>query len=210
MNLENEVNNQRRNALIIFVKNPELGQVKTRLAKSIGSQRAMEVYIQLLEHTRWVTDQLSEVTRFVYYADTVSTRDVWNDTVYEKRLQHGKTLGERMQGAFADCFEEGADKVVIIGSDCLEIQLEHLQAAIGYLDTADVVIGPATDGGYYLLGMNALYRELLKGIRWSTSAVFQQTRQKLERLGLSYHLLEMLSDVDELDSYERMKEKFRK
>jgi rSAM/selenodomain-associated transferase 1 len=208
MKPEGVVNDQRKNALIIFVKNPELGKVKTRLAKSIGPQRAMEVYIQLLKYTRQVTNQLSDVNKYVYYAEAITAVDIWDSTMYDKRLQYGENLGERMQGAFADCFEEGNDKVVIIGSDCPDIQLEHLQAAFVFLDTADVVIGPVTDGGYYLLGMKTCYRELFKEISWSTSAVFQQTRQKMETLGLSYHLLEMLSDVDELESYERMKQKF--
>ena len=116
-------------ALIIFVKNPVPGKVKTRLAKSIGNEKAAEVYAFLLDHTRAITGRLNDTQCFVYYGDVIGERDGWSNGFYHRRLQSGRDLGERMRNAFADCFQAGFSKVVIIGSDCLEIQTRHLQQA---------------------------------------------------------------------------------
>jgi rSAM/selenodomain-associated transferase 1 len=110
-----------------------------------------------------------------------------------------------MAGAIAETIERGLSKVVIIGSDCLEIGEEHIRQAYLYLDEADIVIGPASDGGYYLLGMKMLHPNLFEGIAWSSDEVLKATLTKSKAQGLSHRLLEVLSDIDELEDYLRIK-----
>jgi len=191
-------------ALIIFVKNPVPGKVKTRLARSIGDQQAADVYRQLLLHTKSITHQLA-VDKFVYYADDIAENDLWESPAYQKRQQQGGDLGERMVGAFAACFDAGYNRVVIIGSDCAEITAAHIEQAFAALSTTDLVIGPATDGGYYLLGMKKRSQGLFENIPWSTDAVMSSTLQKVNELGLNYLLIETLSDIDDLEAYRKMK-----
>jgi len=196
---------KRMDALIIFVKNPVPGQVKTRLARSIGNQQAADVYTRLLAHTRRVTAGLKEIQCLVYYTDAVDRSDLWEGERYEKRAQQGANLGERMAGAIAETIEIGFNKVVIIGSDCPEIKEEHIRQAYLHLDEVDIVIGPASDGGYYLLGMKMLHQSLFEGIAWSSDEVLKTTLTKLKAQGLSHQLLEVLSDIDELEDYLKIK-----
>jgi rSAM/selenodomain-associated transferase 1 len=193
-------------ALIIFVKNPVPGQVKTRLARSIGDQQAADVYKHLLAHTKRMAGELEDVQRLVYYADAVNRNDLWEEERYEKRAQNGADLGERMAGSIAETMGSDFKKVVIIGSDCLEIGAKHIRLAYRKLDEADVVIGPASDGGYYLLGMKTLHRILFEDIVWSSKEVFNITLEKINQLGLSYYLLEILSDIDDLEDYLKIKD----
>lgn len=186
--------------LIIFVKNPVPGTVKTRIALTVGDERATAVYRHLLAHTQQITRSLS-YKRVVYYGDFINPTDGWNE--YEKRLQHGADLGERMRNAFAERFAAGATRVVIIGSDCLAIQPEHIRQAFRCLDTADIVIGPATDGGYYLLGMKQLHSLLFEHMPWSQPQLLEQTLAVLKQNTLTYELLETLTDIDEWDEYVR-------
>lgn len=182
-------------ALIIFVKNSEKGKVKTRLAQTIGDEKALEVYRQLLLLTKSVTDPLS-VHKQVWYSGYVDEGDLWSEENFEKYLQKGENLGERMQNAFQNAFESGYQKMVIIGSDCASLRTEILQEAFDKLDAHDIVIGPARDGGYYLLGMTAMYADLFEDKSWSTSSVLQSTVKQIEKMNLSYHLLPTLNDID--------------
>ncbi len=182
--------------LIIFIKNPVLGSVKTRLAATVGAERALEVYGRLLAITRTAAAGV-RCERHLYYADAVETEDEWDNTTFHKRLQRGDDLGERMHNAFADAFAGGAGKAIIIGSDCPEMSAGVIDDAFSALETADVVIGPATDGGYYLLGMKKIVLELFLDKQWSTSTVLNATLGDAERLGLRVHLLPALSDLDD-------------
>lgn len=186
--------------LIIFVKNPVPGTVKTRIAQTVGPERATEVYRHLLAHTQQISRWLPW-KRAIYYGDFINATDGWDG--YEKHLQTGADLGERMHNAFAEQFAAGATRLVIIGSDCLQIQPDHLRQAFRKLDEVDVVIGPATDGGYYLLGMNQLHPSLFQNKPWSQSTLLAETSRELDEQKLRYALLEELSDVDEWDDYVR-------
>lgn len=181
--------------LLLFVRNPELGKVKTRLAATVGPEMALEIYMRLLQHTREVTKQLP-VHKRVYYTNAINPNDLWPNDVYDKHVQPSGDLGQKMRAAFASAFEEGYTSVVIIGSDCLQLTEYIILEAYRQLETHEVVIGPALDGGYYLLGMNRLYPELFENKRWSTEHVFPDTIQDLQNLHLSYALLPRLSDVD--------------
>ncbi len=185
-----------KNHLIIFVKNPILGQVKTRLAATIGDEKALEIYKLLLRYTRDLTQRFP-VSKTVYYSDYIDNDDIWSNSVYKKSLQKGADLGERMKNAFIDCFDSGYEQVCIIGSDCYQLTAGVLNDAFENLNTTDVTIGPSTDGGYYLLGMNKPHTALFEGIAWSTQDVLAQTLSVLEEQRLQVSFLPLLTDVDE-------------
>lgn len=188
------------NALIIFMKNPILGKIKTRLAKSIGNEAALSIYKALLRHTREITAEIP-CTRYLYYSEFIDTNDEWDPSFFEKRLQSGKKLGDRMAHSFETCLEDNK-KAVIIGSDCLELTPSIIKDAFESLDTYDIVIGPARDGGYYLLGMKEMHAEIFQVKEWSTSNVFLETIAIIQRLKLRHHELPLLSDID---TYEDLK-----
>ncbi len=191
------------NHLIVFVKNPVLGQVKTRLAETIGPEEALIVYIKLLKHTREVALKV-DAEKHLYYSDQVVQNDLWSTEDFSKHVQSGDDLGERMRSAFERSFSMGADKTVIIGSDCYELEPAHIEAAFKSLESSDYIIGPALDGGYYLLGMKAPSDFLFEDIAWSTPAVFDQTRRAIMSRGFALGTLEILRDIDtrtDLDHY---------
>ena len=184
--------------LIIFVKNPVLGKVKTRLAATVGDERALEVYHKLLAITRKVAIGV-DCKRQLYYSDVVDTDDHWGSEHFAKHTQRGIDLGERMLHAFIASFAEGATKAIIIGSDCPEITPRIIDEAFEALDRFDVVVGPAEDGGYYLLGMKRAIAELFINRQWSTSTVLHEMLTDVGRLGLSVGILTTLSDLDNAD-----------
>lgn len=181
--------------LIIFVKNPILGKVKTRLAATLGHEKALEIYQVLLQRTFNVTITLS-VNKAVYYSDYIQ-EDIWSPPFYDKYVQSGNGLGDRMHHAFNQGFEGGFEQVCIIGSDCYELTEEIIQQAFEKLDSTDVVIGPAEDGGYYLLGMKALHTSFFQGKNWSTNSVLSDTLNNIKDSGLTVALLPELTDVDD-------------
>ncbi len=185
--------------LIIFVKNPVPGQVKTRIARTVGDAKAVAIYTHLLHYTQQLIQSFSGRC-VVYYGDFVNPDDGWN--AYDKQLQTSGDLGERMANAFQAQFAAGADKVVIIGSDCLAITPDHLTQAFRSLDTADIVIGPATDGGYYLLGMKQVHSFLFQDMPWSQPELRQLTELAILQHGLTFEPLETLTDIDEWRDYE--------
>jgi rSAM/selenodomain-associated transferase 1 len=185
--------------LIVFVKNPIPGQVKTRIARTVGDARAVEVYKHLLRYTQQLVSTVSGRC-VVYYGDQINPDDGWNG--HDKYIQTGADLGERMLHAFREQFAEGATKVVIIGSDCLTITPDHVRQAFAALETTDLVIGPATDGGYYLLGINALQPFLFQNMPWSQPDLCQKTELAIGQHGLTFTRLEALTDVDEWADYE--------
>jgi uncharacterized protein len=183
-----------KNALIIFVRNPVLGKVKTRLAATIGNEKALQVYIHLLQHTKSITQNLL-VAKFVFFSDEINDNDIWKG--YEKRSQSGNDLGERMENAFEELFAAGYKNICIIGSDCYELTTEIIEEAFEKLNSIDVVIGAAKDGGYYLLGMNNATKKMFSNVEWSTAKVFTQTMQLITQQKLSCFVLTVLNDVDE-------------
>ncbi|MEB0260282.1 MULTISPECIES: TIGR04282 family arsenosugar biosynthesis glycosyltransferase [unclassified Mucilaginibacter] len=183
------------NILLIFTRNLIYGKVKTRLAASIGHDYALSVYRLLLEHTAQLTKNI-DATRIVYYSDAITDGDAW-DNSYLKTVQQGGDLGERMANAFDDNLKNGTKKVVIIGTDCYELNSGIIADAFSQLDHHDVVIGPALDGGYYLLGMKAFHPELFYNVAWSTPSVLKETLSCCDDLSLTYFRLPVLSDIDE-------------
>lgn len=192
-------------ALIVFMKNPALGKVKTRLAYTLGDEEALSIYHRLLDHTRSVTNKLS-MDLIIYYTDYVDLNDGWDSTT--KFLQCSGDLGQKMAQAFKEQLSK-YDQVCGIGTDCAELSQQHLGEAFNILETSDFVIGPANDGGYYLLGMNKFEPSIFEGIEWSTSAVLSQTINKLESKEASYSLLPELIDVDTIEDWEKVLDKFQ-
>jgi len=181
--------------LLIFIRNPQLGKVKTRLARTVGDQEALRIYQILLEKTRSAALRV-QAERWLFYSDFIEKNDGWPETDFFKKIQANGDLGERMEQAFRTAFEAGANKAVIIGSDCPQLTGETLQMAFDELDKADFVLGPVPDGGYYLLGMKRLEPSVFRDIEWSTEMVRTQTLEKVQAAGMSCALLPVLSDVD--------------
>ena len=186
---------QHDSVLMIFVKNPIPGKVKTRLAKTMGEEKALAIYHQLLEHTMKTTHQL-EVDKIVFYSDEVITGDIWEETIYNKKVQEGSDLGKRMANAFKFAFSKGYRKAIIIGSDCFDITPKIIKEAFAGLPSNNFVIGPTHDGGYYLLGMATFYASVFKNKRWSSDEVLHDTLIDIRNINGTYKLLEELTDID--------------
>ena len=195
------------NHLLLFIKNPQLGRVKTRLAATVGDELALEFYRRLLHFTRQVALE-TEAERHLFYSDFVDENDDWPARFFQKKKQSGHDLGERMKAAFQSVFNKNESvllkkKVVIIGSDCAQLTSDILDSAFQKLETAPFVIGPSFDGGYYLLGMNRFEPSVFDEIEWSSSSVFQKTLEKITALGLEVSLLPALPDIDTEDDWLR-------
>lgn len=185
-----------KNLLLIFYRNPELGKVKTRLAATIGDDRALAIYYRLAAHTREVTTALLVDCR-VCYSNFVDREDAWDNARYQKVKQEGADLGDKMQHAFQAGFRDGYRHICIIGTDCLELTNTIIQDAFRKLHEHDAVLGPARDGGYYLLGLQTQQPRLFQQKQWSTNTVLQETINDLQEMKLSVALLPVLRDVDE-------------
>jgi rSAM/selenodomain-associated transferase 1 len=190
--------NMSKSALLLFIKNPIPGKTKTRLAGDVGNDVALKMYHQLTDWTREQALGLTNTNRYLCYSDEVTTVDAWSEQDFLKRLQHPGNLGERMLEGFRIAFEDGYDKVVIIGSDCPGIDTDYLNEAFAALNDHDVVIGPALDGGYTLLGMRKFTPTLFSNIAWSTAEVLTATLARATAAGRSVERLKPLSDVDYL------------
>ncbi|QDO93594.1 glycosyltransferase [Formosa sediminum] len=182
-----------KKALIIFARNPELGKCKTRLAQTIGDEYALDIYKTLLEHTAQISSNVN-ADKFVFYSEHIHKNDTWDDNIFRKKLQQGENLGERMSNAFKELFQNNYQKVVIIGSDILDLSSQIINHAFNSLDENDTVIGPAKDGGYYLLGMKTLHQEVFQNKDWGTATVLENTLENLSNK--SVYLLEELNDID--------------
>ncbi len=182
-----------KNLLIIFTRNPELGKVKTRLAKEVGDRAALDIYKFLLRHTVFIAKDL-ECDKSVYYSEEIHHGDIWEEAVFQKELQQGEDLGSRMKNAFEEGFKSGYKSIIIIGSDMYDLAADDLRKAFSMLENNEFVIGPAEDGGYYLLGMNRMESSVFKNKNWGTSTVLQQTLNNLKDRNIK--LLEERNDVD--------------
>ncbi|MGO3182642.1 MAG: TIGR04282 family arsenosugar biosynthesis glycosyltransferase [Aequorivita sp.] len=182
-----------KKALLIFTRNPELGKVKTRLAKTVGEESALKVYKFLLNHTVEITKDLN-VDKFVFYSEDIHRNDIWDADLFRKKLQSGVDLGDRMKNAFSEIFAMGYEKVIIVGSDIFDLNKNDINSAYEALQTNQYVVGPATDGGYYLLGMKEMNSEVFQNKNWGENTVLKDTLVDLKRE--KYVLLEERNDVD--------------
>ena len=193
-----------KSLLLVFAKNPTLGKVKTRLAKTIGKEKALMVYKALLKKTASVLEEL-EVDIHLYYSNHIEKNDIFSTVVTQKKIQTGEELGERMVNAFQESFIT-YDKVVIIGTDLWTLESKDIKNAFKSLEQNTVVMGPSTDGGYYLLGMTEVIPQIFINKEWGTSNVLPSTIEDLK--SIKYHLLQEKNDVDtfsDLEEYPTLK-----
>jgi len=195
------------NNLILFVKYPEKGKVKTRLAKDIGNEKALIIYKKLVSKLLNQLD-INNYNISIYYFPENKKNEVkkWINLPEIKYLaQSGDDLGIRMLNAFKDSISLKYAKTVIIGTDCLEINNNIISKSFYLLDENDLVLGPATDGGYYLIGLKTIIEPLFKNISWSTDKVLKQTLNKAKELNIEYKFLDFLSDIDTLEDLNNYK-----
>lgn len=188
-------------SVIIFIKNPALGKVKTRLAATIGDEAALVVYHKLSQRAREVALAL-DVPRHLFYSDFIDDNDAWDNALFIKKQQAGQDLGERMHLAFVDILQTSS-KAVIIGSDCPLLTPEIVQLALDQLEQYPFVLGPALDGGYYLLGMRKPAPELFENMEWSTEDVAKITMERIAESGTSCYLLPVLPDIDVEEDWQK-------
>lgn len=189
--------------LLFMLKAPVAGQVKTRLAARIGEEKALEAYRALVEHL--LTNLASWQRVEIHFAPSTAG-DLMSSWLGEKYTCYPQTdgdLGTRLQAASSSAFNRGAEAVILLGGDCPYVDHSIIEAATCALDNHDVAIGPAMDGGYYLLAFKQPAPELFQDINWSTETVFKETRQRILANHLSAKTLPTLEDVDNLDSWLR-------
>lgn len=192
-----------KNTIIIFQKNPEPGKVKTRLAATVGNDNALKIYNILIEHTHSVVGQVS-AKKHLFFSNFIENDDKW--AVYDKKVQKGDDLGLRMFNAISEVKKEGAERIVVLGTDCYELNAEHINQAFSQLETNDYCIGPALDGGYYLIGTNSPDEGVFLGKEWSTETVFEEAKSNIHAIGKTMGVLESLSDVDYEEDLKSLKE----
>lgn len=186
----------------IFTKPPLPGLVKTRLIPDIGANKAAEVYRYCLEYTLAVT-QRSGLDYRLYLSQSC------DDALIQEQdysLQKGPDLGTRMLNALLDMLKTSEDGAIIIGSDCLDLNAIHIQRAAEALADHELVLVPALDGGYALIGCSRIDPALFQRVRWSTDQVLEQTLANAEQLNYRVALLETLRDVDTLQDLEHYPE----
>lgn len=185
--------------LLFFVKNPEKGKVKTRLASAVGGEMAVRLY------KRFLLEMLSTLNKgtFLFYlcfypVDSLNDLKDWLGDHYLYMPQMGENLGERMKNGFAEAFSMNFKRVVLVGSDIPDLPLDFIEEAFTSLQEQDGVIGPSLDGGYYLIGFKnkSFSPRVFEGIHWSTESVFEKTLKVLKQEELTVHTLKPLRDID--------------
>ena len=190
------------NQLLIFAKAPRVGLVKTRLAISVGPQRACDIYERLL---RTLSVRLSAVEKAtVCFAPDDAEPELrpFFPAHWRYYPQRGSDLGARLENAICHAFNQGASKVAVIGSDCPDLNSDDIANAWQKLDRSDVVFGPATDGGYWLIGMTHPHADLFRAIEWGTAKVLEQSRSRARDAHLKVALLRSLADIDTAEDWQ--------
>ena len=182
--------------LVLFARNPVLGRVKSRLAATVGPEKALDAYRQLLGHALEAALACPAVL-YLFLSDFVEEDSAWVPPDFLQRIQQGTSLGERMSNALTEVLAQGHEKAVLVGCDLPDLTADILGEAFERLDDHDLVLGPARDGGYYLVGLKEPRPALFYGIDWSTPRVFSQTLEKTKAMGLSAHRLPILADIDD-------------
>jgi len=187
------------NLLIVFTKNSIPGTVKTRIGAKIGEKAALLIHHLLLDKTKNLISKINEEIKVkIYYSNHIDGDDIWPREP-GKEIQVDADLGNRMQRAFLNELGSGAGKVCLIGTDILDFDKSTMERAFEILSKSDIAIGPATDGGYYLIGMKEYHPELFRDIRWGSDRVLKDTIARVNALNLSYELTVELIDVDEVE-----------
>ena len=188
--------------LLFFIKNPEKGKVKTRLASAIGDKKAVKLYKRFLLEMLFTLNRGTFLFYLCYSPESpLSDLRDWLGDQYLYMPQSGENLGERMKNGFAEAISMNFRRVVLIGSDIPDLPLAFIEEAFTSLREKDVVIGPSFDGGYYLIGFKnkTFSARVFEGIHWSTESVFEKTLKVLKQEGLTVHTLQPLRDIDTVE-----------
>lgn len=185
--------------IFIMMKYPELGKVKSRLAKSIGEEAATNLYRAFIQDTLSTVQSLDIPHHIAMYPlESQEKFSKWLGSSFEFFPQQGANLGERLQNGFTKMFEKGYHQVIALASDCPDLPIEILQSAVSQLQSDKVVIGPAPDGGYYLIGFSSdlFIPDAFVDVAWSTESVFQETMSRIESITDQIHVLPEWQDID--------------
>lgn len=188
--------------ILLFVKYPEKGCVKTRLAKGIGDIAAVTLYKYFVEDILSSLQSINARIWICYYPESAGDdMAVWLGSSYFYVLQKGGNLGKRLQHCFKSSFDKGFEKTIVLASDIPEISEEIINNAFDKLENNDVVIGPSYDGGYYLIGFRdqSYKSNVFDDISWSTNRVYEKTLRKIEAFKLKYFVLDRINDMDTID-----------
>lgn len=193
-----------KDCLIVFTRYPDPGRTKTRLIALLGAEGAAKLHRQLTETVITQVKELQDILIQVHFTGgNQQLMQEWlgENLTYQKQTEGD--LGQRMATAFETAFNNGMEKVVIIGSDCPTLNDQIIASAFAALSQNELVLGPATDGGYYLIGLKRLIPELFSGINWGTSEVLQQTVEIAGNLNLAVAYITTLSDIDRPEDLEK-------
>jgi glycosyltransferase A (GT-A) superfamily protein (DUF2064 family) len=191
-----------QHALIIFIDN-SLKKENSKLAEEIGIEKTLAIQKVLSQVTLSLTDQLLH-TKIIFYSDHIDQNDAWNNNVYDKQLQQGKDMGERMKNAFEYAFNlemHPIKQACIIWGDVTELTLWHLTKSFYALNTHDCVLGPTNSGTYYLLGMKNVINEVFQNKTWGNPNMIRSTCDEMHELRKSYYLLPYLSDINSIEHF---------
>ena len=182
--------------VLVFCKNQILGKVKSRLAIKIGQKKALSIYSELVNKTASIVNSLS-VEVHLYYSDYIEENDNFNPSKVKKFIQKGNNLGDRIINALNISFKKFSP-VVIIGSDLWKLEISDIEDAFRILKNKNIVIGPSTDGGYYLIGMNYLDTKIFENKNWGQESVLNDTIRDIDD-ETNIHLLDEKTDIDTYD-----------
>lgn len=182
--------------LIIFTRYPRAGHVKTRLIPALGERGAMLIHRKMVEYTMAQACHFKGSIEVCYTGGSLKEMKKWLGYQLLYREQKGASLGEKLSKAVIEAFTEGFKKTVIIGTDCPSLTIEHINKAFLLLDSSELVLGPAVDGGYYLIGLSSYHQELFQNISWGSDKVYRQTLRAAEKLTLKTAIMEKLADLD--------------
>lgn len=186
-------------AIIVFLRTPEQGKVKTRLAKSLGDLEALRIYRHLISRTLMTVSDCHLPT-YLYFHPRIDHAIQESFSTFNHHVQEEGDLGWKMYKAFEDILSRHP-RAILIGTDCPYLTPALLAAALTSLEHHDLVIGPAKDGGYYLIGLNKNEIKLFEDISWSTETVFRDTLTIIQGQHLSCHILPELSDIDQIEDW---------
>lgn len=189
-------------ALICFLKYPKPGQVKTRLARDLGAENACTLYRDLAERVITEVFPLNQTYELVLFVDPKHDLELYRSWLGEQfsfQQQSGHTLGDRMFNAGSWAFDEGYERVIIVGSDCVGMDEQFIGNAFSSLEKSDFVLGPSSDGGYYLIGLKPEFEFVFDDMPWSGPDLRELTLERIESREMKTTLLDMKQDVDTLD-----------
>ena len=197
---------KKTNALILFARVPKLGKVKTRLNPNLPQETVLSLYTRFLRDSIEKISRISSADHFI--AGFPKENIAYFDEIADKKNlkvfpQNGETLGDKMRNAFNEKFLEGYEKVAIIGSDSPSLPLKNVETA--FQSEKDVILGPSSDSGYYLIGMNRKTSEVFESVPWGSAQVLGETLKRIQHIKASLELLPIWYDVDEFNDLALLK-----